>query len=56
MGHVVLTSGHTFNEEDPKIRSQVHYLRPYPVEHFDAIVAPGEPIAIAGMGLVGYDS
>ena len=26
-----------------------------PVEHFDAVVAPGEPIAIAGMGLVGYD-
>ena len=52
--HVVLTSGHTYNEE--VITSDaVHYLRPYPVEHFDTIVAPGEPIAIAGMGLVGYD-
>ena len=35
--------------------SEVHYLRPYPVEYFDSVVAPGEPIAIAGMGLVGYD-
>jgi hypothetical protein len=33
----------------------VHYLRPYPVEYFDEAFAPGEPIAIAGMGLVGYD-
>lgn len=55
VGHVVLTSGHTFNEEDQKTPSKVHYLRPYPVEHFDTIVSPSEPIAIAGMGLVGYD-
>ncbi len=53
--HVVLTSGHTWNEERVSTSSEVHYLRPYPVEHFDAVVAPGEAIAIAGMGLVGYD-
>ncbi|MHB8379016.1 MAG: FAD/NAD(P)-binding protein [Acidimicrobiales bacterium] len=53
--HVVLTSGHTFNEERADGASEVHYLRPYPVEHFDATVAPDEPVAIAGMGLVGYD-
>lgn len=53
--HVVLTSGHTFNEERVAESSKVHYLRPYPVEHFDSVVGPGEPIAIAGMGLVGYD-
>jgi uncharacterized NAD(P)/FAD-binding protein YdhS len=53
--HVVLTSGHTFNEERVADSSEVHYLRPYPVEHFDSVVGPGEPIAIAGMGLVGYD-
>jgi hypothetical protein len=53
--HVVLTSGHTFNEERVDDASEVHYLRPYPVEHFDSTVAPDEPIAIAGMGLVGYD-
>ena len=53
--HVVLTSGHTFNQEPSKIHGEVHYLRPYPVEHFDGLVEPGEPVAVAGMGLVGYD-
>ncbi|MCU1364356.1 MAG: hypothetical protein JWM55_2184 [Acidimicrobiaceae bacterium] len=53
--HVVLTSGHTLNEERKGNPREVHYLRPYPVEYFDEVVAPGEPIAIAGMGLVGYD-
>jgi uncharacterized NAD(P)/FAD-binding protein YdhS len=53
--HVVLTSGHTFNEERAPHPDEVHYLRPYPVEHFDSTVAPNEPIAVAGMGLVGYD-
>jgi uncharacterized NAD(P)/FAD-binding protein YdhS len=53
--HVILTSGHTFNEERAAKEGEVHYLRPYPVEHFDSVVAPGEPVAIAGMGLVGYD-
>jgi uncharacterized NAD(P)/FAD-binding protein YdhS len=53
--HVVLTSGHTFNEERSATADEVHYLRPYPVEYFETAVAPGEPIAVAGMGLVGYD-
>ena len=53
--HVVLTSGHTFNEERVTNSDEVRYLRPYPVEYFDGAVAPGEPIAVAGMGLVGYD-
>ncbi len=53
--HVVLTSGHTLNEELARDARDVQYLRPYPVEHFDSLVAPGEPVAIAGMGLVGYD-
>ncbi len=53
--HVVLTSGHTFNEERVSNDGEVHYLRPYPVEYFDDAVGPGEPVAIAGMGLVGYD-
>ncbi|MGA7834249.1 MAG: FAD/NAD(P)-binding protein [Acidimicrobiales bacterium] len=52
--HVILTSGHTYNEEQVDAAG-VHYLRPYPVEHFDEVIAPGEPIAIAGMGLVGFD-
>jgi hypothetical protein len=33
----------------------VRYRRPYPVEYFDTTSGPGSPIAIAGMGLVGYD-
>jgi uncharacterized NAD(P)/FAD-binding protein YdhS len=53
--HVVLTSGHTFNEERGSQSGEVHYLRPYPVEYFESVVAPKEPIAVAGMGLVGYD-
>ena len=34
--HVVLTSGHTFNEEPVGDPASVRYLRPYPVEYFDA--------------------
>jgi len=53
--HVVLTSGHTLNEERVGTSGEVRYLRPYPVEYFDEAFAPNEPVAIAGMGLVGYD-
>jgi len=53
--HVVLTSGHTFNDEPIGDSADVRYLRPYPVEYFDESVAPGTPIAVAGMGLVGFD-
>ncbi len=53
--HVVLTSGHTLNQERDRNSDEVHYLRPYPVEFFDDAFAPDEPVAIAGMGLVGYD-
>ena len=55
VNHVVLTSGHTWNEESGPTTGGVRYLRPYPVEHFDHHVAPGAPIAVAGMGLVGFD-
>jgi uncharacterized NAD(P)/FAD-binding protein YdhS len=53
--HVVLTSGHTLNDEFVGNSNDVRYLRPYPVEYFDSLLAPGAPIAIAGMGLVGFD-
>jgi uncharacterized NAD(P)/FAD-binding protein YdhS len=53
--HVVLTSGHTFNDEPIGDSKEVRYLRPYPVEYFDIPLPPGAPIAIAGMGLVGFD-
>ena len=33
--HVVLTSGHTFNDEPAGDPAGVRYLRPYPVEYFD---------------------
>ena len=53
--HVVLTSGHTWNAE-PEIREDaVRYHRPYPVEYFDEILPPGAGVAVAGMGLVGFD-
>jgi uncharacterized NAD(P)/FAD-binding protein YdhS len=53
--HVVLTSGHTWNDEPVDDSMSVHYLRPYPVEYFDEALPPGAPIAIAGMGLVAFD-
>jgi uncharacterized NAD(P)/FAD-binding protein YdhS len=53
--HVVLTSGHTWNDEPVGSATDVRYLRPYPVEYFDIPLPPGVPIAIAGMGLVGFD-
>jgi uncharacterized NAD(P)/FAD-binding protein YdhS len=55
VGDVVLTSGHTWNDEPPVSPAVVHYRRPYPVEYFDTLFTPGVPVAIAGMGLVGFD-
>jgi uncharacterized NAD(P)/FAD-binding protein YdhS len=55
VNHVVVTSGHTWNEEMAPGDSAVRLLRPYPVEYFDTPVPPGEPVAVAGMGLVGFD-
>jgi FAD-NAD(P)-binding len=52
--HVVLTSGHTWNDEDGD-PTGVRYLRPYPVEFFDELAPPGSSIAVAGMGLVAFD-
>ncbi len=53
--HVVLTSGHTFNDEQAANAARVRYLRPYPVEYFDESLPPGSSVAVAGMGLVGFD-
>ena len=55
VNHVVLTSGHTWNDESTGGGSDVRYLRPYPVEFFDEPVPAGAPVAVAGMGLVGFD-
>ncbi len=51
--HVVVTTGHTYNEESKS--SGPARLRPYPVRHLDERFAPGSPVAIAGMGLVAFD-
>ena len=55
VNHVVITSGHTWNDESMDRGSDIRYLRPYPVEYFDEAVPPGESVAVAGMGLVGFD-
>ncbi len=53
--HVVMTTGHTANVDVSPIPNSPDFLPPYPVEDFDVTVEPGENIAIAGMGLVGFD-
>lgn len=52
--HVVLTSGHTWNDE-PAAEDGVQYQRAYPVEGLDLSAPAGSPVAVAGMGLVGFD-
>jgi FAD-NAD(P)-binding len=52
--HVVLTSGHTWNDE-PGAGGGVHYLPPYPVEHLDQSAPAGSSVAMAGMGLACFD-
>jgi uncharacterized NAD(P)/FAD-binding protein YdhS len=52
--HVVLTSGHTFNDE-PGASGGVRYLQPYPIDSLDRSVSAGSSVAVAGMGLVGFD-
>ena len=52
--HVVLTSGHTWNHERG-VDGGVRYLRPYPIECLDQSAPAGSSVAVAGMGLVGFD-
>jgi uncharacterized NAD(P)/FAD-binding protein YdhS len=52
--HVVLTSGHTWNHERGD-DGGVRYLQAYPIESLDRSVPAGSSLALAGMGLVGYD-
>jgi uncharacterized NAD(P)/FAD-binding protein YdhS len=52
--HVVLTSGHTWNHER-EADGGVRYLQAYPIESLDESVPAGSSLAVAGMGLVGYD-
>jgi uncharacterized NAD(P)/FAD-binding protein YdhS len=52
--HVVLTSGHTWNQERGA-DGGVRYLQPYPIECLDQSAPAGSSVAVAGMGLVGFD-
>jgi uncharacterized NAD(P)/FAD-binding protein YdhS len=52
--HVVLTSGHTWNHERGA-DGGVHYLQAYPIEGLQQGAPAGSSVAVAGMGLVGYD-
>jgi uncharacterized NAD(P)/FAD-binding protein YdhS len=52
--HVVLTSGHTWNHE-PGADGGVRYQRAYPIESLDQTAPAGSSLAVAGMGLVGFD-
>jgi uncharacterized NAD(P)/FAD-binding protein YdhS len=51
--HVILTSGHTFNEEGGG--DGTAGARPYPVGFFVERLRDGEPVAVSGMGLVAFD-
>ncbi len=53
--HVIITSGHTYNIEGDRDRGDLRSLRPYPVGYLNDTVPDDAPVAIAGMGLVGYD-
>jgi uncharacterized NAD(P)/FAD-binding protein YdhS len=53
--HIVLTSGHTFNDEESIDGAGLRLLRPYPVDYLKQLVTPASPVAIAGLGLVTFD-
>jgi hypothetical protein len=53
--HVILTSGHTPNIAPAPEPSSPMFLPPYPIDALAGSTAPGANVAIAGMGLVGYD-
>jgi len=51
--HVVLTTGHT--PDEPECDRGVSELSPYPVTDLHDHIAPGESVAVAGLGLVAFD-
>ena len=53
--HVIVTSGHTYNVESDRDDGDLRSLRPYPVGYLNDTVPAKAPVAVAGMGLVGYD-
>jgi hypothetical protein len=53
--HVIVTSGHTANEEDGHGLPHPHQLSPYPVTRYVQSLPVGATVAVAGMGLVALD-
>ncbi len=53
--HVVLTSGHTENLEQPEQDGGIPFHSAYPVQWMENADLAGERVTIAGMGLVGTD-
>jgi uncharacterized NAD(P)/FAD-binding protein YdhS len=53
--HVIVTSGHTANQERASLGSRPRPLSPYPVASYVDSVPAGSTVAVAGMGLVGVD-
>ena len=53
--HVVLTSGHTENEDHPDQNRGIPFEAAYPVQRFEAAALDGTPVTVAGMGLVATD-
>jgi uncharacterized NAD(P)/FAD-binding protein YdhS len=50
---VVLTTGHT--PDEPEFSAGVNELPPYPVTKLHDHIAPGQSVAVAGLGLVAFD-
>jgi hypothetical protein len=53
--HVVLASGHTPNQEVAAKPGEIQDSPAYPVERLASSPAPGESVAVSGMGLVAFD-
>ncbi|HUY07927.1 MAG TPA: FAD/NAD(P)-binding protein [Candidatus Dormibacteraeota bacterium] len=53
--HVVLTSGHTANEDPPIQDGGISFETAYPVQRFESAPLTGKRVTIAGMGLVATD-
>lgn len=53
--HVVITSGHTWNDEPRAQEDGVDYQRPYPVRYFETAFPPATRVAVSGLGLVAFD-
>jgi hypothetical protein len=53
--HVIVTSGHTANEDQGPGASHPHQLNPYPVTRYVESLPADATVAVAGMGLVALD-